>query len=243
MSAIRHLGVIGDLHAEDIRLGQALEFLENEGVRDIICTGDIADGRGCADTSIRLLRDHKVQTVRGNHDRWLLENKARHVPDAHHRDQLNDTSVAYLESLPTQIQMNTVAGSLLLCHGIADNDLRKVWPGTERMPVERSHELDHIIDEGKHRFLINGHVHFKTMIHFQNLTLLNAGTLKGDLWPGFTLIDFELRLIRAFTFGTDEPVTLTKTTNLDPESSHRIWENTQAFNGNWDPLLLFNRTD
>lgn len=243
MSAIRQLGVIGDLHSEDIRLRKALEFLKNEGVCDIICTGDIADGRGCADTSIRLLQDHKVQTVKGNHDRWLLEKKARHVPNAHHRDQLNEASITYLENLPTQIQLNTVAGSLLLCHGVADNDLRKVWPGTERMPVERSHELDQIIDEGKHQFLINGHVHFKTMIHFQNLTLLNAGTLKGDRWPGFTLIDFESRLVRAFTFGADEPVTPTKNTSLDPDSTHKVWSNTQAFNGNWEPLLLFHRPE
>ena len=126
MSAIRQLGVIGDLHSEDIRLGRALEFLEHEGACDIICTGDIADGRGCVDTSIRLLRDHGVKTVRGNHDRWLLERKARHVPNAHHRETLNEQSIAFLENLPTQIQLNTIAGSVLLCHGVGDNDLRKV---------------------------------------------------------------------------------------------------------------------
>lgn len=243
MSAIRQLGVIGDLHSEDIRLGRALEFLEHEGASDIICTGDIADGRGCVDTSIRLLRDHGVKTVRGNHDRWLLERKARHVPNAHHRETLSEQSIAFLENLPTQIQLNTMAGSLLLCHGVGDNDLRKVWPGTERMPLERSHELDKIIEEGEHRFLINGHVHFKTMIHFENLTLLNAGTIKGDMWPGFMLIDFELRLIRAFTFGPDDSVISTKTTSLDPEANHQIWSNTQSFSGNWDPLLLFHRSE
>ena len=66
MSAIRQLGVIGDLHSEDIRLGRALEYLEHEGASDIICTGDIADGRGCVDTSIRLLQDHGVKTVKIN---------------------------------------------------------------------------------------------------------------------------------------------------------------------------------
>lgn len=243
MSAIRQLGVIGDLHSEDIRLGRALESLEHEGASDIICTGDIADGRGCVDTSIRLLQDHGVKTVRGNHDRWLLERKARHVPNAHHRETLSEESIAFLENLPTQIQLNTIAGSVLLCHGVGDNDLRKVWPGTERMPVERSHELDKIIDEGEHRFLINGHVHFKTMIHFENLTLLNAGTIKGDMWPGFMLIDFKLRLIRAFTFGPDDSIISTKTTSLDPEANHQIWSNTQSFSGNWDPLLLFHRSE
>jgi len=243
MSATRRLGVIGDLHSEDVRLKRSLEFLVDANACEIVCTGDIADGRGCVDTSIRLLRDYGVKTVRGNHDRWLLESKARHVPNAHHRETLSRQSIAFLETLPTQIQLNTVAGSLLLCHGIGDNDLRKVWPGTERMPVERSHELDKIIDEEEHRFLINGHVHFKTMIHFEKLTLLNAGTIKGDMWPGFMLIDFDLRLIHAFTFGTDESVISTKTTQLDPEAHHQIWSDTQSFSGNWDPLLLFHRSE
>ncbi len=243
MSAIRQLGVIGDLHSEDVRLRQALDFLSNEGTCDIICTGDIADGRGCVDTSIRLLKDHNVKTVKGNHDRWLLENKVRHVPNAHHRETISEASVTFLENLPTQIRLNTIAGSLLLCHGVGENDLRKVWPGTERMPVERSHELDKIIDEGEHRFLINGHVHFKTMIHFHNLTLLNAGTIKGDMWPGFTLIDFDLRLVRAFRFDTDGSVFATKTTKLDPQPNHQVWSNTQSFSGNWDPLLLFDRAE
>ena len=243
MSATRRLGVIGDLHSEDVRLKRSLEFLVDANACEIVCTGDIADGRGCVDTSIRLLRDYGVKTVRGNHDRWLLESKARHVPNAHHRETLSRQSIAFLETLPTQIQLNTVAGSLLLCHGIGDNDLRKVWPGTERMPVERSHELDKIIAEGEHRFLINGHVHFKTMIHFEKLTLLNAGTIKGDMWPGFMLIDFDLRLIHAFTFGTDESVISTKTTQLDPEAHHQIWSDTQSFSGNWDPLLLFHRSE
>ena len=243
MSATRRLGVIGDLHSEDVRLKRSLEFLVDANACEIVCTGDIADGRSCVDTSIRLLRDYGVKTVRGNHDRWLLESKARHVPNAHHRETLSRQSIAFLETLPTQIQLNTVAGSLLLCHGIGDNDLRKVWPGTERMPVERSHELDKIIDEEEHRFLINGHVHFKTMIHFEKLTLLNAGTIKGDMWPGFMLIDFDLRLIHAFTFGTDESVISTKTTQLDPEAHHQIWSDTQSFSGNWDPLLLFHRSE
>jgi hypothetical protein len=81
------------------------------------------------------------------------------------------------------------------------------------------------------------------MIHFENLTLLNAGTIKGDMWPGFMLIDFELRLIRAFTFGPDDSVISTKTTSLDPEANHQIWSNTQSFSGNWDPLLLFHRSE
>jgi predicted phosphodiesterase len=241
MATIRQLGVIGDVHAEDKRLAQALEFLADEGVCSTVCTGDIADGQGCVDSSIRLLKQHQVLTVRGNHDRWLLDDRVRHVSNAHCRGDLHEDSIHFLERLPIQLQLTTVAGSLLLCHGVAKNDLRKVWPGTERMPVESSHELDSIIEDDEHRFVINGHMHFKTMIHFHGLTLINAGTLMGGRWPGFSIIDFEKRCIRAFIFNAEGGLTQTKLTQLDPEPHHQVWENTQAFTGNWEPLLLFDR--
>ena len=44
---ITRLGVIGDVHAEDIRLELALNHLQANGVDQIICPGDVVDGIGC----------------------------------------------------------------------------------------------------------------------------------------------------------------------------------------------------
>ncbi|MBT4162806.1 MAG: hypothetical protein HOE54_15985, partial [Gammaproteobacteria bacterium] len=204
------------------------------------CTGDIVDGPGCPDTCVQLLKQHGVFTVRGNHDRWVLEDKARHVPDAHTRDELHEDTVNYLSSLPVQIDIESVAGTLLLCHGIADNDLKKVWPGTEQMPIERSRELDELIDEGTHAFLINGHMHFKTIVHFKQMTLINAGTITGHHWPGFTTIDFESSVIQAYRFD-EGGVRECKTTALKPDGSQQCFTDTRGFTGDWQPQLLFNR--
>lgn len=239
-SPVARIGVIGDVHAEHERLSQALEFLAREAVDTVLCTGDLVDGPGCVDQCVNQLAEHKVRTVRGNHDRWILEDKARHIPNAHHPSDLHDATLAYLQDLPKTLELDSVSGKLLLCHGMGKNDLRKIWPGTERMPVERSHELDRIIDTGKYQFIINGHVHFKTMMHFRTLTLINAGTISGDRWTGFTILDFEQALIETYTFA-ESGITLGKTTPIKTPVHHEPWQDTQCFSGDWEPLLLFDR--
>jgi len=234
--------VIGDVHAEHERLAEALAFLAEQGVDTILCTGDIVDGVGCPDTCVALLLEHDVQVVRGNHDRWIVENKARHIADAHTLGAISAHTADCLANLPGQIGIDTIAGRLLLCHGVADNDLRKVWPGTERMPIERSHELDGVIADKEYQFVINGHVHFKTIIHFNSLTLINAGTITGQHWPGFTTIDFGTGEIDAFAFDRGMIVP-SKVTELAPKDLQESWHDTQCFEGNWQPRLLFERRD
>ena len=77
--SIQRIGIIGDVHSEHILLAAALEHLQQENVDTILCTGDLTDGPGDLDACTKLLSHHDVLTVRGNHDRWVLENKARHI--------------------------------------------------------------------------------------------------------------------------------------------------------------------
>jgi len=234
---IRRLAVLGDLHAEDRRLAGALEWLAGQRVDAIVCTGDIADGRGCVDVSCRLLHEARVVAVAGNHDRWLLQDRVRHIPEAHRRDQLHDQSIAYLQALPRTAELHTVAGRLLLCHGVAHNDLGKVWPGTERSPIERSAELDEVIESGRYRFLVNGHLHYRVLIDFEALLLVNAGTLKGP-YAGFSVMDFEQDCIASFGLEDQSPQLLAERP-LTPSPERRVWRNTQAFDGDWQPVALY----
>ena len=128
--ANRRIGLIGDVHAEDKRLQAAISYLQLADVDSLICTGDIVDGNGDPDACIRILEDNDVHVVQGNHDRWCLQDRARDLPNTHMRSDLAATSLLYLDLLPKQIAIETTAGSMLLCHGIGKNDLRKVWPGT-----------------------------------------------------------------------------------------------------------------
>lgn len=241
-SAVTRLGIIGDVHAEDDRLKAAIDMLLQKNVDAIVCTGDIVDGTGCPDTCITLLKEFNILTVRGNHDRWILEDKARHIPNAHALEDRHNDTLDYLTNLPLNLEVDTIKGKLMVCHGIEDDDLRKVWPGTERMAVERSLKLDRLIHETNYRYVINGHMHFRTLIHFEALTLINAGTLKGEHWPGFSLIDFEQYRIEAFGFEADGTRRVTPrllTSRLLDQAHYDVFRDTQAFNGGWNPVRLF----
>ena len=114
-----------------------------------MCTGDIIDGPGCPNRSVELLKAFDVVTVRGNHDRWIMENKARHVKNAHKIKDLSESTLEYLSVLPSQVNFCSADKRVLLCHGVGKNDLKKVWPGTSRLEPLKSKELDRIIYEEK----------------------------------------------------------------------------------------------
>lgn len=233
---VSRLGIIGDVHAEDALLQTAIAHLLDAGVDALVCTGDIVDGTGDADRCCALLAENGVYTVRGNHDRWLIEGKVRHIPDAHLAENLLPETQAFLTGLPTQITLSTLNGPLLLCHGVANNDLQKVWPGTEHMPIDRCSTLDQIIASGAYSYMINGHVHYRTMINFEQLTLLNAGTLKNRHRPGFSILDCETETLCGFEFLPS----VSKVQELalqHPE--RRVFKDTRDFDGEWQPVTLY----
>ena len=61
---MERIGIIGDVHAQDDKLRQALRQLEKLGVDQIVCTGDLPDGTGDLEESCRLLQKEHVLTVR-----------------------------------------------------------------------------------------------------------------------------------------------------------------------------------
>ncbi|MFU8816483.1 MAG: metallophosphoesterase family protein [Pseudomonadales bacterium] len=235
---IRRLGVIGDLHGEHQRLETVLEWLAGQQLDALVCTGDLADGTGCINRSCALLQQAEVITVAGNHDRWLLQNRVRHVAGAHRIEQLEEGNLNYMRSLPQVITLDTVAGPLLLCHGVAGNDLGKVWPGTPRSRIERSAELDALLTADHHRFVINGHMHFRVLIDFQRLLLINAGTLKGP-HAGVSIVDFAGGAVTAYDVEAGQRPTLAREHALRPGAQRRVWRDTREFDGSWQPALLY----
>ena len=122
------LGLIGNVHAEDEALKLVIDDLERRGVNALLCVGDIADGSGDVNRTCALLEDHRVITVAGNHNRWLLSDELRDTPGATVPRSLNARSRAFLDRLPTTLRLTTVRGQLLLCHGVGDDDMSAVKP-------------------------------------------------------------------------------------------------------------------
>lgn len=236
------IGIIGDVHAEHELLERALDHFTSVGVDLLLCTGDIVDGPGDPDRCCELLATHGVQTVGGNHERWLLTDKVRHVAHAHRREELAPTTVDYLAELPKIREFQTIAGPLMLCHGVAEQDMVKVWPGSERLEPQRSARFDELLATGEHRWLVNGHMHYRTLVHFTAMTFLNAGTLSRRHRPGLTLLDLAADRITAFEFqgiGTDERIETVVCRSASPAADEPVWADTQAFCGTTTPIVLY----
>ena len=235
----KKIGIIGDVHAESKVLAKAIDWLEEKGVDVLICTGDIADGPGDINAACDMLASNGVLTVAGNHDRWLLTDKARHVENAHHKSAVFDSTLAYLDGLPKTLSVPTHCGELLLCHGVLDDDLAKIWPGTATTEIKRSKPLDKLLEQSDNvpSFVVNGHMHFRTLIDFETCKLINAGTLKG-LYSGLSVLDLDEQTLSGYDFAPGEVILPSRTHLLSRSGGRRVWRNTQAFDGAWEPAVL-----
>jgi putative phosphoesterase len=197
------VGLIGDIHAEDALLERALEFLAERSVEMVASTGDVVDGEGSVDRCCALLEARRVVVVRGNHDRWFSKRTLRELPLATAPAQVASRSDDLLASLPETVDLETVAGRALLCHGIGRNDMSKVTPDDFGYAIEANADLQRLVREGTYRWVLNGHTHRRMVRHFGGLTLINAGTLAGDFDPCFLELDFAAALARVFLFRPD----------------------------------------
>jgi predicted phosphodiesterase len=182
------VGVIGDVHTENVLLEKVIAFLQP---LPILCVGDIVDGSGNPEACCALLSAAQVFTVRGNHDNWLLRNVMREFPDATQRDSISPHSLEYLHSLPDVLEFDTSLGKLLLCHGLGRNDMGRVFPYDDGYAIESNGSLQELVQSRHYRLVINGHTHYRMVRRFDSLTLINAGTLCRNHQPGFLMVDFE----------------------------------------------------
>src|SRR5262245_19744219 len=126
---LTRIGVIGDVQADVTNLRIALSLMQSHGLTTILCVGDVVDdGIGDVDACCELLRTNGVHTVRGNRDRWFSSNQARTLPEATQPEDVSLSALTFLSSLPDVLEFDTVAGKLLLCHGIGTNDMRQLSP-------------------------------------------------------------------------------------------------------------------
>lgn len=200
---LARVGVIGDIHAEDAALRAALDSFATLGVDAVLAVGDVVDGRGDPNRCCELLENHEVIAVSGNHERWMFAEEMRDLPDAHRLLELNDESARYLRQLPGCQDLVTVAGELLLCHGLGANDMASLKPDHLEYDIENNRELQALLAENRYSFVVAGHTHRRMVRRVGTITFLNPGTLHFADDPGFLLVDFELELAQFFDFASD----------------------------------------
>ena len=204
-SRLKCLGAIGDVHAEEGLLQAALGHLRARDTERILVVGDIVDGLGDVEACCRLLDAPDVHTVRGNHERWFLAREMRDLPDATPLLTLPAATERWLTSLPVTRRLATIAGDLLLCHGLGEHDMAGVKPWDEGYALEYNFELHTLQRDPALQLVVNGHTHLRMVRRLGPLVLINAGTLHRRQGPGFLWIDREARRVEMYDLAPAPP--------------------------------------
>lgn len=202
------LGLIGDVHGEDEYLALTIVYLQTLGVEKLLCVGDLCDGRGDVNRVCDLLLEHQVLTVSGNHDRWLLSRQPGDFPEATAPETVEARTWDFLRALPSMIEVQTVAGTLLLCHGMGANDMGRLDPGDYGYGLENNLELLKIYLQPDIAFVVAGHTHKLMVRRFARmsgelLTIINAGQLKHSVGPVFSFADFSKGTVQFFEIHSE----------------------------------------
>jgi predicted phosphodiesterase len=99
----------------------------------------------------------------------------------------------FLAALPQTRRLETAAGPLLLCHGVADNDMKKLGPDDFGYELACNDELQALLASREFAFVVGGHTHRRMARRFADLVVLNAGTLRRGDAPCALLVDFAER--------------------------------------------------
>lgn len=194
---ITKFALIGDVHAEDARLETAIALGRREGAEAILCVGDVADGFGDLGRTVELLARERVRTVRGNHDRWFLEGTMRTLLPVQHRGEHPEAEAA-IRMLPPLLEVETIAGTLLLCHAVGDDDFSVIKAHTHDDEVREMSAWSRLVRAGRYRFMAAGHTHGVMVRTLDGITILNPGTLKRDRDPMTTVVDLRAGVMHLY---------------------------------------------
>ena len=193
------IGVLSDIHGNDIALKVALQRLRNEGVDSLFVLGDLVGYYYKADVVIDLLSSWDCQVIAGNHERLLID----YVRGSQElRDELTakygssfelisgDTRlIKYIEDLPETLTMTEKGKRVLLSHGSPwDRDLY-LYP---------DNVFDHsdLVADVDADIILVGHTHYPMVCEIGSKMVINPGSvgqsrLSGGIanWGDLTFTD------------------------------------------------------
>jgi putative phosphoesterase len=114
------VAVISDIHGNLMALEAVLADIAGQSPDAVVCLGDHVSGpgdpRGVAERLIEL----DIPSVRGNHDRFIVEGRDDDWDiDILARDALDNAQMAWMQALPLN---RTLDGEIFLCHGTPRDD-------------------------------------------------------------------------------------------------------------------------
>ncbi|MFT4182971.1 MAG: metallophosphoesterase family protein [Rhizobium sp.] len=172
--------VIADVHGNHLALEAVLADISRQSIADIVNLGDCFSGPLTAGKTADILLAIDAVTVRGNHDRYLIEQvpEAMHASDRAAHGELSDRHLEWLRSLPFSVVYKDEA---YLCHATPRDDnvywLETVSPDghIHLKPIEEIERLAEGID---FPLILCGHSHIPRVVRLSDGRLIvNPGSV------------------------------------------------------------------
>jgi predicted phosphodiesterase len=183
------LAVVSEIHG-NLRALEAVHARIKESSPDIIVNlGDCVSGPLWPEETAQYLIAENWPTVRGNHDRVLVEPPVCGLEDidAFTHRCLSAASLAWLATLPTTLLL---APEILLCHGSPDDDetfLLEEDGGNHFYPSGED-QVRRKLGHADARLVLCGHTHTPRVVHLSDSQLiLNPGSVGVQAFPGLTV--------------------------------------------------------
>lgn len=165
------LGLISDIHGDPIALELAWSHLIVRGADRIVCAGDLVGYGPFPDRVVAFLREHQVDAVRGNHDRWALERGPGGRDEFGGGTPSNDT-LEHLRSLPFDLVIGHGTAIAVVVHGSPRSDMEFV-NRESHAPEVLSHDLAKL----GCNLLVVGHTHLPMWFRCPHGLAINPGSV------------------------------------------------------------------
>ncbi|MEI6162223.1 MAG: metallophosphoesterase family protein [Roseococcus sp.] len=216
---MERIAVISDVHGNLMALEAVLSDLASRGVDATINLGDCVAGPLWPRETFELLADLNIPTVRGNHDRWIVDRPAAQMPPAglFAREALTEAQRAALHALPATLQLTP---EILAVHGTPTDDsaylLEEVTEDGRLAPARRAVLAERLDDAATSPVLLCGHSHRQAVVMGPGGGLiLNPGSVGCPVFA-------------------DSPTAA----KLEPRSPHARYAVLTRRNGRWGAELL-----
>ncbi|HEY5377462.1 MAG TPA: metallophosphoesterase family protein, partial [Polyangiaceae bacterium] len=117
---------------------------------------------------------------------------------AHQVEELTPAARRYLSALPKTRRIESPRGTILLCHGLGEDDMASVRPHDEGPTLLANDALSELVKSRTARFVVNGHSHRPMLRTIDGLTIMNAGTLHPKHRPVCSVADFEAGQVQLY---------------------------------------------
>jgi len=176
------IAVISDIHSNIHALKRVLEDIKSMQVEKIICTGDLVGYLPYPNEVINCFRKHKIESVKGNHDKRIAEHS---IDEEDYKKSpkllqgsaslfytskvITDVNRAYLNNLPEKISFQLNGREFLFVHGSP----RKI----DEYLYEDEVLLKEISEAIKSDVLVFGHTHMPFHKIINHKHFINAGSV------------------------------------------------------------------